>query len=266
MNLGAYPQDYVPQYEDYAFCQKIARQTTTKSFADSMGDYTGAFAAPAPTTAAPNDLPHWHPDYAKPNVPKQQLGDPCGGALWTGPTDCESPSTCKKLSDNLSECTVEAPCVSEPQLEACKAKIKWSKYQNGCIGFARGFTAGDKTCDRCGSLSRSYSSCSMAECLAMCSELYAGSSNIALCSQGCDYYQQFVQATTQAEQVELAEHADQAEQLGQAKHADQAEQAEQVEQAEHADQAEQAKHADQAEQLEQLDQAEQALTWLPRLS
>jgi len=125
LNIEAYPQDYVPQYEDYAFCQKIARQTTTKSFLD-------VFQAIAPTTAAPNDLPPWHLDYAKPN------------------------------------------------------------------------------------------------------------------------------ATTQAEQVELAEHADQAEQLGQAKHADQAEQAEQVEQAEHADQAEQAKHADQAEQLEQLDQAEQA--------
>jgi len=31
LNLGAYPQDYVPQYEDYAFCQKLARTTDSSA-------------------------------------------------------------------------------------------------------------------------------------------------------------------------------------------------------------------------------------------
>merc|ERR1719277_2211988 len=81
----------------------------------------------------------------------------------------------------------QAVCYNQTALDACTAWGTYSKEDNGCRGYAQGRAAGAHSCDKCGSLSRAYAPCDLAECLAMCGELYASkTSEVGRCRSGCE--------------------------------------------------------------------------------
>lgn len=108
--------------------------------------------------------------------------------------------TCSARSDRarrLCSCQPEpSKCYNEASLEACLASGEFSKEDNGCIAYAKGFTRKrsivQQSCQDCKSLTRSYAPCDEGECEALCKELYREpqvyANSTERCINGCKTY------------------------------------------------------------------------------
>lgn len=66
---------------------------------------------------------------------------------------------------------------------------EFSKHDNGCRAFARGWGEGDNGCNKCASTSQDYQCCDMNDCVDLCTEMYRNfNAEIERCVKGCSFY------------------------------------------------------------------------------
>ena len=77
-------------------------------------------------------------------------------------------------------------------LSECLTSVRpqTSKARNGCKAYAEGWEAGDHACAECGEVGRRFRPCDLDECVALCSQLYAGNEKtaVSVCMGGCYRY------------------------------------------------------------------------------
>ena len=87
-------------------------------------------------------------------------------------------ATPQKCSDSQAK----KACVDAQEVEKGKSMGK-----SGCRAYANGWAQGTVGCQKCGSTSRAYACCDLAECEALCADLYSGRNLVKHCQRGCAY-------------------------------------------------------------------------------
>jgi cellulase len=93
------PSDIVAKYPDTHVVFSNIRWGDIGSTVPISGGSPGSSTKPAPSSTSTRAS-----TTTKPSQPAQTHYGQCGGNGWTGPTQCQSPYSCKKQNDWYSQC------------------------------------------------------------------------------------------------------------------------------------------------------------------
>lgn len=83
----------------------------------------------------------------------------------------------------------EVSCMNAEALQKCLAWGRYTKEDNGCLAFAKGWKKQANDCHSCSATQKDYDSCDRSECVSFCLDMYRSSrSEVRRCVNGCDKY------------------------------------------------------------------------------